>query len=337
MPAMRIRALAAAARRGELQPFEYDSPPLGPHDALIRVRACGICHSDVHMIDDDWRISRYPLVPGHEVVGEVVEAGDALEHLPPGTRVGVGWQRSSCLRCRDCLRGNEPHCPESRSVIGDGHGGFGDHLVVDGRFAFPLPAALPTEVAGPLLCGGITVYSALRHAGMGSGQEIGVVGVGGLGHLAVQFAARLGNRVTAFTTSQDKARAAEGLGAAAVVITRDGKVPKRLERPLDILVATAPAPLDWNAYVNLLGTDGVLTFVAASAPATLRLDALLFRRRRVAGSLIGGRAEIAEMLELAALHRIAPVVESFPMGEANAAVRKVRDNTVRFRAVLRVA
>ncbi len=334
---MEIRALAAPKAKAPLEPFAYRSPPLGPDDCLVRVLACGICHSDLHMIDDDWRISRYPLVPGHEVVGAVEEVGSAVSRLKPGDRVGVGWQRSACLGCRDCLTGSENLCDRSRSLIGDGHGGFADHVVVDARFAFPLPPGLPTETAGPLLCGGVTVYGALRHAGMGSGQEIGVVGVGGLGHLAVQFASRLGNRVTVFTTSEDKARAAERLGAREAVVTRDGKLPDRLARPLDILLVTAPAALDWNGYLGLLGTDGVACFVAAAAQAKLRIDLLMAKRRRVMGSLIGGRAEIAETLELAERHDVAPVVEVFPLAEAAAALKKVRDNAVRYRAVLRVA
>lgn len=334
---MRIKALAAAAKGAALTPFEYQAPELGPHDVLVKVDSCGICHSDVHMIDDDWRSSRYPLVPGHEVVGTVVRAGSALPELAPGDRVGVGWQRSACLACRDCLSGNENLCQRARSLIGDGHGGFGDHVALDGRFAFKLPEALDSRAAGPLLCGGITVYSALKHAGMGSGQEIGVLGVGGLGHLGVQFAARLGNRVTAFTTSEDKARQAGDLGAAEAVVTREGKAPGKLARGLDILLVTAPAALDWNPWLELLAVDGTLAFVAASAQARLRIDLLMAKRRRVQGSLIGGRGEIAEMLDVAARYRVEPRVEVFPLAAANAAIQKVRDNTVRHRAVLEVA
>ncbi len=332
---MQVNAMAALSKGVPLSPFRWETPALGPYDCLVRVAACGICHSDVHMIDDDWNMSHYPLVPGHEVVGTVLRVGSALEHLEPGARVGVGWQRSACLHCRDCLRGNENLCDDSRSLIGDGQGGFADHLVVDGRFAFRLPAALADGIAGPLLCGGATVYSALRHAGMGSGQQIGVVGVGGLGHLAVQFASKLGNEVTVFTTSEDKARDAERLGAREAIVTRGGKVPGRLPRRLDILLATAPAALDWNAYLKLLDSDGVLAFVAATAPASLRIDVLMSKRRRVAASVIAGRGEIQEMLDLAARHGVAPVVETFPLADANAALKKVRDNAVRYRAVLR--
>jgi uncharacterized zinc-type alcohol dehydrogenase-like protein len=331
---MQIHALAAGAKGAALTPFEYQAPELGPHDVLVKVHTCGICHSDVHMIDDDWRVARYPLVPGHEVVGTVVRAGSALGDLVPGDRVGVGWQRSAC---RDCLSGNENLCERARSLIGDGHGGFGDHVALDGRFAFKLPEPLAAESAGPLLCGGITVYSALKHAGMSSGQEIGVLGVGGLGHLGVQFAARLGNRVTAFTTSEDKAREAGKLGAAEAVVTKEGKAPGKLARKLDLLLVTAPAALDWNSWLELLAVDGTLAFVAAAAQAKIRIDLLMAKRRRVQGSLIGGRGEIAEMLDVAARYGVKPQVELFPLAEANAAIRKVRDNTVRHRAVLKVA
>ena len=173
---------------------------------LLKVESCGLCHSDIHVMDNDWGGPTYPVVPGHEAVGTVVEVGPLVSHLTPGDRVGVGWQSGACLHCRDCLRGNAQMCEvDNRATILHQYGGFGDHMTVDSHFAFPIPDGLPSEAAGPLLCGGITVYSGLRHAGMTGGQEIGVIGIGGLGHLAVQFAAKLGNRVTVFTSSPDKA------------------------------------------------------------------------------------------------------------------------------------
>jgi len=335
--AMRIHAHAALARGGPLEPWSYEAPALGPHDVRLVVRACGICRSDLHMIDDDWKASRYPLVPGHEVVGVVEEAGDLVGHLRRGDRAGVGWQRSACLSCRDCLRGLENLCARSRSLIGDGHGGFADRLVVDSRFAFPLPVSLSDDEAGPLLCGGATVYAALRDAGMSGGQEIGVVGLGGLGHLAVQFAARLGNRVTVFTGTADKAKGAGALGAAEAVVMQGGRPPERLARPLDVILVTAPAALDWGRFVGLLATGGTLTFVASEgAPLGFSPDLLMFGRKRVAGSVIGGRGEIAEMLDVASRLGVRPMVEVFPLAEARAAVQRVRENAVRHRAVLRV-
>jgi uncharacterized zinc-type alcohol dehydrogenase-like protein len=258
-----------------------------------------------------------------------------ITHLRVGDRVGVGWQRSSCLTCPDCLRGLENLCRESRSLIGAGYGGFADRLVVDGRFAFPLPAAIPDEEAGPLLCGGATVYSALRAAGMGSGQEIGVIGLGGLGHMAVQFASRLGNRVTVFSGSADKAKAAASLGAQETILVEGGKPKGKPARPLDLLLVTAPASLDWRRFVGMLGTEGTLTFVASDgAPLGLSPDLLMYGRKRITGSLIGGRGEIVEMLDVAARYSVRPVVELFPMAEANAAIDRIRKNAVRHRAVL---
>lgn len=332
---MNIQAMALKEAGGELSPWSYKTPAPGPHDCLIKVEACGICHSDIHMMDNDWGISKYPLVPGHEVVGEVMEVGSEVSHLKVGDRVGVGWQRSSCLQCEDCLKGNENLCARNEGVIVHGHGGFADHIFMDGRFCFPLPGGISTDVAGPLLCGGITVYSALRCAGMRSGQEIGVIGMGGLGHLAVQFASRLGCRVTIFTTSEDKAEAASACGAHEAVLIQENGVPESLKRPLDILINTVPRHLDWNAYLNLLGSDGVLTFVGVpGGPASIELNGLLFKRRSITASPIGGRAMIMEMLEISDRFGIAPVIEKFSLEECNEAVGRLRENRIRYRAVL---
>ncbi len=331
---MRVKAMAVMERGGPLVPYAYETAPLGPHDVLLEVRACGICHSDLHMADDDWAITRFPLVPGHEVVGVVRERGREVAHLAVGDRVGVGWQRSSCLTCPDCLSGRENLCSENRGLIVGGHGGFASHLVADSRFCFPLPPGIPDEAAGPLLCGGVTVYSALRHAGMTSGQEVGVVGLGGLGHLAVQFAARLGNRVTAFTTSEDKASFAARLGAHRTVVVREGERP-RAERPLDILLQTVPRDPGLAHFLDLLGSDGTLAFVGVPLePIPLPVWALLSKRRRIMASPIGGRALVAETLDVADRFGVRPVVETYPLAEAQKAFDRLRENRVRYRAVL---
>lgn len=334
---MKVNAMAAREKGSQLSPWTYDTPTLSAHQCLIKVKNCGLCHSDVHMIDNDWQMTTFPLVPGHEAVGEVVETGRDVAHLKPGMRVGVGWQRSACLQCKDCLSGNENLCAQLTGVITHGHGGFADYLLMDSRFCFPLPEGIESRVAGPLLCGGITVYSALRHAGMTSGQEIGIIGVGGLGHMAVQFASRLGNRVTVFTTSDDKAEFAARLGASEAIVTRGGRPPENIKRPLDILVSTVPASLDWGAYMNLLGTDGTLSFVGLpDQPISVGIDKLLFQRRRIMASPIGGRAIIMDMLDAADRFGVAPIVETFPLSECNTAIEKVRTNTIRYRAVLEV-
>ena len=333
---LEIEALAVTERGASLSPLRYGAGPLGVHDCLVEVSACGICHSDLHMIDDDWRTTRYPLVPGHEVVGRVVARGAEAGGLEVGQRVGVGWQRSSCLRCRDCLRGDENLCARQRGTITHGHGGFASHLAIDARFCFPIPEGLSDEEAAPLLCGGITVYSGLRAAGMRGGQSIGVLGIGGLGPLAVQFAARMGNRVTAFTTSEDKAQLATDLGAAEAVLLEQGS-PPRCSRPLDILLNTAPANLDWAAWLDLLDSDGTLCLVGVpSAPLKLPAFSLLSRRRRVMGSPIGGRAEMFEMLQAAVDLGVRPMIEAWPMAEADEALARLRENQVRYRAVLKM-
>ena len=247
---MQINALAAYEPGGPLLPFTYEAAPPDGYDVLIKVHACGLCHSDLHVLDGDWGDMEYPLVPGHEAVGEVAALGPLVSHLSLGERVGVGWQSGACLDCRDCLRGNDNLCDAQTATILGGRGGFGDYLLVDSRFAFPIPEGISSDVAGPLLCGGVTVYSGLRHAGMGSGQEIGVVGLGGLGHLAVQFAAKLGNRVTAFTTSPDKAEFAASLGASDAVVLEPGGAFPTPTRTLDIILDTVPHTLDWEGCLR---------------------------------------------------------------------------------------
>jgi len=333
---MRIHAFAAPQPAQPLTPWSYESDGLQPDEVLLKVLACGICHSDVHMIDNDWALSTYPLVPGHEVVASVVERGSHVQHLEAGTRVGVGWQRSACLRCDDCLRGDENCCDRNTGVITHGRGGFADHFVMDSRFCFQLPDELPTDFAGPLMCGGITVYGGLRAGGMGSGQRIGIIGVGGLGHLAIQFAARLGNEVTVFTTSEDKAEEATRLGAHEAILVRQGRFSRKPGRPFHQILSTAPAALPCEPYLGLLATDGVLSFVGVpSEPLSVPVFPLIVKRRRIVGSPIGGRALMNEMLELAARLGVRPIIELFPLAEANAAIAKIRANTIRYRAVLR--
>ncbi len=335
---MQIQGLAAKKSGAKLEPYNFSVSQPQDYECIIQVLACGICHSDIHIIDNDWGLSTYPVVAGHEVAGEIVEVGSQVKHLQKGDRVGVGWQRSSCLQCRDCLRGNENLCNQNQALILNGAGGFADYLAVDSRFAFPLPPEIDTKIAGPLLCGGITVYSGLRSAGMSSGQEIGIIGVGGLGHMAVQFASKLGNRVTVFTTSEDKAELASQLGADETVILKKGEDPTAPSRELDILLSTVPTSLNWAAYIEFLASDGTLAFVGVpDAPLTLPLFPLLLKRRRVMGSPIGGRAIMMEMLSVAAQHKIEPIVEVFPFEQANEAIQKVRDNKIRYRAVLTVS
>jgi len=335
---MEIQALAVDQPGAALKPYSFQLKPPRANECLIKVLTCGICHSDIHMVDNDWGWSRYPLVPGHEVVGEVIEVGSQVNHIRIGDRVGVGWQSSACLQCQDCLKGNENLCDRSSALIVNGYGGFADHLLVDSRFAFRIPTGIDTETVGPLLCGGITVYSALRNAGMASGQEIGIVGVGGLGHLAVQFASHLGNRVTVFTTSDDKAQFACQLGAHDAIVVPPGGSPPPPGRKLDLLLNTAPHSLDWSTYLKYLDSDGILSIVGVPAePLTIPILPLLIKRRRIMASIIGGRAAMIEMLSTADRFGIRPIVETFSMQQVEEALQKVRHNKIRYRAVLKVS
>lgn len=332
---MQINALAALEKGAELQPFSFQAAPLKAFDCAIKVMACGICHSDIHIINDDWGVSRYPVVPGHEVIGEVVDVGSQVTHLKTGDRVGVGWQQGACMHCLDCLRGNQNLCDLAEGLIVSGYGGFADYMVVDSRFAFPLPKEISTQSAGPILCGGATVYSGLRNGGMTSGQNIGVIGIGGLGHLAVQFASRLGNRVTVFTTSADKAEFATQLGAHEVVLVPPGSSPPLPLRKLNIIINTANQALDWLGYVNYLDSNGTFVFVGIpSEPFTIPVTPLTSKQRRIMGSEIASPATIVEMLQIVEQFNIQPIIETFPLDRANEALQRVRDNKVRYRAVL---
>lgn len=334
---MRIAAKASLAPREPLQDWHYEHPGLGEFDCLIKVESCGVCHSDLHVMDNDWGNNRYPFVPGHEVIGEVVEVGRNVSHLKTGQRVGVGWLRGACMTCDDCVRGDDNLCSNRQALILTGHGGFASHLVTDARFAFPLPDGLDLRTAPPLLCAGVTVYSALASAGLKPGMHVGVIGVGGLGHLAVQYASRLGARVTAFTTSPDKAAEAARFGAHEGLCTGADEKPPRPSRPLDILLSTVPANLDWGSYLSFLGSDGTLSFVGIpSETLQIPVRALTAKRRRVTGSTVGSRAVMKKTLELAADFGIAPVVEEFSLENVNEAIERVRSNQVRYRAVLRM-
>jgi uncharacterized zinc-type alcohol dehydrogenase-like protein len=331
---MKTEALAAHDAGGELKPWSYEIGALGEHECIIKVVACGVCASDLTMM----AISpKYPMVPGHEVAGEVIEVGRAVHRLHPGDRVGVGWQSGACLECNDCLRGRENLCDQSRVLIREEYGGFAQYVKVDARFAFALPSGIEPKLAGPLMCAGATVYAALRSAGMTSGQRIGVVGVGGLGHLAVQFANKLGNDVIAFTGSSDKAEFASRLGAKeAFVVPRGGKVPGA-GRKLDVILVTTSEALDWGSYLEQLDCGGTIVMVALGfKPIPIPLIPLVLKDRRLMGSLIGSRARIHEMLTLAARLEVRPIVETFPFARTSEAVQRVRDNKVRYRAVIEI-
>jgi uncharacterized zinc-type alcohol dehydrogenase-like protein len=332
---MSISAWAAAEAHRPLELFRYDPAPLGPGDVELRISHCGICHSDLHLINDDWGSSRYPLVPGHEIIGTVTRLGPAVTHLRPGQRVGVGWQRSACGECEYCRRGDDNLCTQSQATCVGHHGGFAAAIVTDARFAFPIPEAISSAEAAPLLCAGITVFSPLRRHRVGPGMRVGVLGIGGLGHLGLQFAARLGASVTALSSTAAKAEDARRFGAAEFLDTSDAAALQRGRRSLDYILSTVNVDLPWKEYLRLLRPDGKLCFVGA-APSNLGLRAgdLISGQKTVTGSNIGGRAMMADMLTFAAEHGVRPTIEGLPMKEVNAALARVAANQARYRMVL---
>ncbi len=331
---MRFHARAAHAAHARLEPFDYEPAPLSGFDCEIAVSHCGICHSDLHLLNDEWGGTRFPLVPGHEIVGTVTAAGTGAGHLL-GKRVGVGWQRSACLECEDCVRGDENLCARSQATCVGHHGGFADRIRTDSRFAFELPESLDAAATAPLLCGGVTVFSPLRRFGVGPGVKVGVIGIGGLGHMALRFAAAMGAEVTALSASPDKEAEALGFGARRFVHTGDANAVTACTRSFDLLLTTVSAPQPWTDYMDLLRPHGTLCFVGVpDEPIAVPAFALIKGERALAGSAIGSRARMQEMLAFAADHSIGAQVEVTPLAEVNAAIARLAANRARYRIVL---
>lgn len=333
---MTIHAQAAMASKQSLKPFQYEPAALGPHDVEIAITHCGICHSDIHLIDNDWSMSSYPLVPGHEIIGTVADAGPAVKNLKQGQRVGVGWQRGSCLVCEQCVGGDENLCAESRATCVGNHGGFADRIRMDSRFAFAIPETLASENAAPLLCGGATVYSPLKHYGVVPPMRVGVIGIGGLGHLALQFANAFGCEVTAFSSTPEKEKEARDFGAHHFIASTNPAALKKAAGSLDFILSTVFASLDWNTYLQLLRPNGRLCFVGVpAAPIQVHIGSILSGQKSICASVIGSRGTIREMLDFAARHDIEAMTEVMPLADVNKALEKLRANKARYRMVLR--
>jgi uncharacterized zinc-type alcohol dehydrogenase-like protein len=330
-----IQGLAAHAAGAELLPFKYDPGDLGLQEVEIEITHCGICHSDLHLIANDWGISQYPFIPGHEVIGTVAAVGTEVRSLEVGQRVGLGWQSNSCGVCEWCSQGMENLCPAAESTCVHRHGGYADRVRANARFVFPIPEALDSEHAAPLLCAGITVYNPLRTHGVNPSSRVGIVGIGGLGHLAIQFARVFGAEVTAFSTSAAKEEEARALGAHNFVNTRESKAMKDVAGTMDFILSTINADQDWGVYVQALRPTGTLCFVGVPpSPVTVHAFPLISGLRTITGNPTGSPYRIKEMLDVAARHGVKAMTESFPMAKANDAIDKVKKNKVRYRAVL---
>jgi uncharacterized zinc-type alcohol dehydrogenase-like protein len=332
-----IDAYAAARAGAPLESFKFAAQELAPLEIEVAVSHCGVCHSDIHLIDNDWGVSTFPLVPGHEIIGVVSRLGAGVKHLRAGERVGIGWLAGSCMNCELCLSGRENLCRQNQPTCIGRYGGYASHVRADARFAAAIPDSLSSEFAAPLLCAGITVFAPLHRRKLPRHARVGIVGLGGLGHLAVQFAAASGFGVTVFSTAADKQAEAQSFGADRFVDVSKGGALAAAAGSCDFILATVPVDLPWSEYLNVLKPDGQLCLVGA-APGEVRVPvfALIDGQKSISGSAVGSNGEIAEMLRFAAEHKIAPQIERFPLQLANDALERVRKNRVRYRAVLEI-
>ncbi|WP_345949234.1 NAD(P)-dependent alcohol dehydrogenase [Mucilaginibacter sp. PAMB04274] len=332
-----------------LKPMTFERTPPKADEVLIDILYCGVCHSDLHQVKNDWGNTLYPCVPGHEIVGKVIEAGSSVTKYKMGDTVGVGCMIDSCGHCNPCQEEEENYCegPVSWTATyngpmkpdGSGYntfGGYSDKIVVKESFVLRIPDALDVKSVAPILCAGITTYSPLKHWGIKQGSKVGVVGVGGLGHMAIKLAKALGAEVTAITRDEEKRVDAERFGAGQVLVSTDKEAIAKKELTLDFILVTIPDEFEVNAYINLLKKDGVLVTVGLLAPYAKALNNMnmAMHRRTIAGSLIGGIAETQEVLDFCAEHNILPETEIIKIQDINNAFDKMQDQEVHYRYVI---
>ncbi len=331
-----IQAFAAHEPGGKLLPFEYDPGPLGTEEVEIQVEYCGICHSDLSMLDNEWGMTQYPFVPGHEVVGTVASLGPSVTTLEVGQRVGLGWYAQSCMTCEWCMSGDHNLCLTAEGTIVGRHGGFADRVRAHHSWVVPLPKAMSPITAGPLFCGGITVFNPIVQFDIRPTDSVGVIGIGGLGHMALKFLHAWGCQVTAFSTSADKEAEARSLGANDFINSRDPEALKSVTNSFDLILSTVSADLDWEAYIATLRPKGRLHLVGvAPSPVSSQIFALIGGQKSISGSPLGSPATLAKMLDFAARHEIEPITEIYTFDQVNTAMEKLRNGKPRYRLVLK--
>jgi alcohol/geraniol dehydrogenase (NADP+) len=331
---MNQSAWVANTAKQQLVREPLDLGPLAAEDVEIAVEHSGLCHSDLSILQNDWGIAKYPAVLGHEITGRVTALGSHAKGLRLGQRVGVGWLCGSCMHCRWCMSGDHHLCEKAQLTIVGHRGGFATHVRSHWAWALPLPDGLSFEDAGPLLCAGVTVFAPLLRYAKPM-DRVGIVGIGGLGHLAIKFAAAYGCEVTAVTSSMDKFEEAKRFGASHVASSADAAGLEKLAGRFDLLLSTVNVPLNWSAMIGTLAPKGRLHVLGAVLePIPVAAFSLIGRQRSVSGSLTGSPATLASMLEFAARHRIAPQTEHFPMREVNAAIARLEAGKARYRIVL---
>lgn len=330
-----IKAYAAKTLGAPLDPFEYDPGPLGAGEVEIHVEHCGICHSDISMLNNDWGMTQYPFVPGHEVIGTIGEVGADVTHLQVGQRVGLGWHSDYCCNCSSCLSGDHNLCATASGTIVGRHGGFADKVRANAVSVVTLPEGLDPSKAGPLFCGGITVFNPLIQFDIPPTSKVAVIGIGGLGHMALEFVNAWGCEVTAFTSSDSKREEALKMGAHHTLNSRDAAQLAEAAGSFDLILSTVNVKLDWNTYLGTLKPKGRLHMLGATLePLDLGAMSLIMGQLNVSGSPVGSPATIAQMLEFAARHQIEPVTEHFRFDQVNEALQHLESGKARYRVVL---
>ena len=330
-----VNAYAAQEAGGKLEPFQYELGALGAHDVDIDVESCGICHSDLSMLNNEWGMTEFPFVPGHEIIGTVRAIGEHVTSLKVGDRVGVGWHAGYCMGCTQCMSGDHNLCATATGVIVGHHGGFADIVRAQAESAIRIPDGLEPNEVGPLLCGGITVFNPLVQHNLSPTSRVGVIGIGGLGHLALKFARAWGCHVTAFTSSESKIAEAKEMGAHDTINSRSTEELEKHAGQFDLIISTVNVKLDWNAYIGTLKPKGKLQVVGATLdPLDIGAFGLIMGQKAVTGSPVGSPTTIATMLEFAARHGIHPTTEHFPMSKVNEAMDHLHEGKARYRIVL---
>lgn len=330
-----IKAYAAFERGGELLPFEYDPGPLAEDQVEIEVEHCGICHSDLSMLNNEWGMTEYPFVPGHEVIGKVVQVGQRVKSLKIGQSVGLGWHSGYCLSCSSCHSGDHNLCHAAKGTIIGHHGGFADKVRADESSVIALPDGLDESVIAPLFCAGVTVFNPLLELGIKPTDTVGIIGIGGLGHLALKFLRAWGCEVWAFTSSEAKKTEAIELGAHYTVDSKNPEEIKSLAGKFDLVLSTVNVKLDWNQYVNTLAPKGKLHFVGATLePLDLNVFSMMAGQRAVSSSPVGSPQALRKMLTFAKRHHIEPKIERFSFDQINEAMARLESGQAHYRIVL---
>lgn len=331
---MAYEAYVAEKAGAKLVRKTIEDGPLGAEEVEVTIENCGLCHSDLSVLNNEWNWATYPAVLGHEAIGRITALGSAAKGLKVGQRVGVGWNSGSCMHCRQCMSGSHHLCPEVQPTIVGHRGGFASHVRAHWAWTLPLPENLSAADAGPLLCGGITVFNPIMRFAKPA-QHVGVVGIGGLGHMAVKFAKAYGCEVTAFTSSESKFDEARGFGAHNVVSSRDSASLGKLAGKIDLLLVTVAAKMDWAALMGTLAKSGRMHIVGAQTePLPLNVFPMILGQQEVSASPTGSPVDMAVMLEFAARHNVLPQTEHYPMSQINQAFERLAAGKARYRIVL---